>query len=246
MLQSVYDSLLISYQENVEKYAETSSQVQYIRHVLSSVFSEAGNRVVFEKFGKSVYRSREISEAFTSLEKTMLLKLIYPLTSVQRPLIPNLKKRPRLHLIDTGLVNYAARVMGEMVFARNISDVYRGRIAEHLVGQEFLAASYLASAQLQFWVRDKNESDAEVDYIFPWKEYLVPVEVKSGSIGKLRSLQQFMELSNCPFAVRVWQGKQSIDKAKTREGKEFTLVNIPFYLVHRLSRELNRLFVTNK
>jgi len=242
MLKAIYDSLMISYQEDVEKYANSSSQIQYIRHVLSSVFLEAGNRVTFEKFGHSLYRSREIKEAFIALEKTMLLKLVYPVASVQLPLIPNLRKRPRLQLIDTGIVNHATGLMGEMVFKQNISDVYRGKIAEHVVGQEFLTTSYSASHKLQFWVRDKNESDAEIDYILPWKEFLVPIEVKSGSIGKLRSLHQFMELSTCPVAVRVWQGKQSIEKVKTITGKEFTLINIPFYLAHRLSRELNGFF----
>lgn len=240
MLQSIYDSLMISYQEDVEKYAHSSSQVQYIRHVLSSVFMEAGNRIAFEKFGHSVYRSREIKEAFTALQKTMLLKLVYPVTSAQLPLIPNLRKRPRLQLVDTGLVNHATGLMGEMVFAQNISDVYRGKIAEHVVGQEFLTTSYLLSYKLHFWVRDKNESDAEIDYLFLFNGYLVPVEVKMGSIGKLRSLHQYMELSTCPVAVRVWQGKQSIERAKTITGKEFTLLNIPFYLAHRLPRELNK------
>jgi hypothetical protein len=51
-----------------------------------------------------------------------------------------------------------------------------------------------------------------------------------------------MELSTCPVAVRVWQGKQSVEKAKTITGKEFTLLNIPFYLAHRLPRELNKFF----
>jgi predicted AAA+ superfamily ATPase len=241
MLQSIYDSLIISYQEDVEKYANGSSQLQYVRHVLSSVFTEAGSRITFEKFGHSLYRSREIKEAFIVLERAMLLKLVYPASSVQLPMIPNLRKRPRLQLIDTGIVNYATGLMGELVFTQNINDVYRGKIAEHIVGQEFLTTSYLASNKLQFWVRDKNESDAEVDYILPWKEFLVPIEVKSGSIGKLRSLQQFMELSMCPVAVRVWQGKQSIEKVKTLAGKEFSLINMPFYLAHRLSKELNRL-----
>lgn len=242
VLQSIYDSLIISYQEDVEKYANASSQLLYVRHVISSVFTEAGNRITFEKFGHSLYRSREIKDAFNVLERTMLLKLVYPVSTVQLPLIPNLRKRPRLQLIDTGIVNHATGLMGELVFTQNISDVYRGRIAEHIVGQEFLTTSYLASNKLQFWVRDKNESDAEIDYILPWKEFLVPIEVKSGSVGKLRSLHQYMELSTCPVAVRVWQGKQSIEKVKTITGKEFSLINLPFYLVHRLSKELNRFF----
>lgn len=43
------------------------------------------------------------------------------------------------------------------------------------------------------------------------------------------------------LAVRVWQGPYSVEKAKTIAGKEFTLLNLPFYLVHRIERELDKL-----
>jgi len=43
------------------------------------------------------------------------------------------------------------------------------------------------------------------------------------------------------IAVRVWQGAFSIEKARTTNGKEFTLLNLPFYLVYRLENELNKL-----
>jgi hypothetical protein len=43
------------------------------------------------------------------------------------------------------------------------------------------------------------------------------------------------------LAVRVWQGSYSVEKAKTIAGKEFTLLNLPFYLVHRIERELDKL-----
>jgi len=32
-----------------------------------------------------------------------------------------------------------------------------------------------------------------------------------------------------------------VQKAKTIAGKEFTLLNLPFYLVHRIERELDKI-----
>jgi hypothetical protein len=69
------------------------------------------------------------------------------------------------------------------------------------------------------------------------------VEVKSGSIGKLRSLHQFMEETELSVAVRIWQGSYSLEKAKTASGREFTLLNLPFYLVHRIERELEKMLI---
>jgi hypothetical protein len=50
-------------------------------------------------------------------------------------------------------------------------------------------------------------------------------------------------MDNAPhsIAVRVYQGEYLVQKAKTIAGKEFTLLNLPFYLVHRIERELSRL-----
>jgi predicted AAA+ superfamily ATPase len=240
-LPPIYDSLIQSYSDDVEKYAGSSAQVRYIRHIIGHAFGEAGTKITFEKFGGSSYKSREMKEAFHILEKTMLLNLLYPCTSVQFPAKSSLVKKPRLHVVDTGLINHARGLMGKMVFSGNISDVHRGIIAEHIVGQELLASSYSVLYKINFWTRDKKGSDAEVDYVFPWKGKLIPVEVKSGSIGKLRSLHQFMDQAPHSLAVRIWQGPLSFEKASTTTGREFTLLNLPFYLVHRIGRELEKI-----
>jgi len=240
-LSSVYDSLIQSFSDDVEKYAVSSVQVQYIRHIIKHAFAEGGTKITFQKFGNSDYRSREMKEAFLSLEKTMLIRLVYPSTTSEVPPVPSLKRKPRLHIIDTGLINHARGLMGELVFNENIGDAHRGIIAEHIVGQELLASNYSISNTLNFWVRDKKESSAEVDYVFPWTGKLIPVEVKSGHIGKLKSLHLFMDRAPHNIAIRVYQGEYMVQKTKTNKGKEFTLLNLPFYLVHRIEKELGKL-----
>ncbi len=244
-LSHVYEALLLSYYDDVEKYAKTALQTQMIQHVIGNAFQGASERITFEKFGNSAYRSREMKEAFMALEKTFLLNLVYPLTRTDFPIKPDFRKKPRLHLVDTGLVNYSSGMMGEMVFSQNINDVYRGKIAEHIVGQELRSTSHSAMFKLNFWVRDKKESTAEIDYIFPYKGLLIPVEVKSGHAGKLRSLHQFIDAAPHRIAVRVWQGKPSIETARTIAGKEFILLNLPFYMVHRIEKELGKVVAQN-
>ena len=240
-LQSIYDSLLKSYIEDVEKYAPSSSQVQYIRHILNTAFEQAGSRITLEKFGGSTYKYREMKEAFNTLEKTLLFRLVYPSVDESIPALPKLKAKPRLHALDTGLVNHTVNVVKDLLMSDNITDVYRGRIAEHITGQELLAKSNSVMNKLMFWVRDKKQSSAEIDYLFQHSGKLIPVEVKSGSIGKLRSLHLFMDNAPHSIAVRVYQGEYLAQQAKTIAGKEFTLLNLPFYMVHRIERELDKL-----
>lgn len=242
-LPSLYEGLLTSYSDDVEKYADSNAQIQYIRHILASAFTEACNRITFEKFGNSLYRSRDIKEAFLVLEKTLLFKLVYPVTEVHLPALPNLRLKPRLHAVDTGLVNYSAGMFAQFLNVGDISDVYRGRIAEHIVGQELLTRTNSVMDSIKFWVRDKSQSIAEIDYVLPYNGFLVPIEVKSGSIGKLRSIHQFIEKAPNVVAIRVWQGPFSVEKAKNHNGKEFTLINLPFYMVHRIQRVLLKYMV---
>lgn len=240
-LDEVYNSLIHSYSDDIEKYASSAAQVQYIQHIITNVFRDGGSKVTFEKFGNSGYRSREIKEAFRMVEKTMLIKLVYPCTSAQLPIRPGLTRKPRLHVVDTGLINHSLKIMGNLVFNDDISETHRGIIAKHIVGQELLASNYSISNELHFWTREKTDATAEVDYILPYKSKLIPIEVKSGSIGKLRSLHQFMESAPHTIAVRVYQGEYLVQKARTASGKEFTLLNLPFYLVHRIEQELEKI-----
>jgi hypothetical protein len=110
-----------------------------------------------------------------------------------------------------------------------------------MVGQELLAANFSIDNNLHFWVREKTDASAEVDFVLPYNGKLIPVEVNSGSIGKLRSLFQFIDKTTHAVAVRVYQGECLVQKAKTIAGKEFTLLNLSFYLVHRIERELDKI-----
>ena len=114
-LTTLYDSLIASYIDDVEKYAHSNTQTQSIRHVIKTSYFEAGKRIKFQGFGKSSYGSKEMGEALRTLEKALLLSLIYPTTSAKLPIIPELQKSPRLQLLDTGLMNYAAGMQKEII-----------------------------------------------------------------------------------------------------------------------------------
>jgi len=233
-LAAIYNNLLTSYSEDVEKYARSGSMGKYIRHIISTAFREAGSRVTFEKFGNSPYRSREMKQAFNILERTMLLKLVYPVTTAKLPLKPNLRKKPRLYIIDTGLVNYSLGIEDELIAEKYLDDVYRGIIAEQIVGQELMGVSHSQNITLEFWIREKKESSAEVDYIIPFKGMLIPIEVKSGPAGKLRSLHQFIDIAPHDWAVRFYSGKFTIENTNTLSGKKFKMINLPLYLAGKL------------
>ena len=236
-LSPIYDELLTSYIDDVEKYAKSKVHIKTLQHVINNIFRDAGSRITYQGFGKSNYKSREIKEAFLTLEKAFLMNLVFPVTTSDIPLLPNFRKSPKLQVLDTGLINFVAGVQNEFFGTTQLTDVYRGRIAEHITGQELAALNYTMSKRNHFWTREKN-ADAEVDFVYQFNNLIIPIEVKSGKAGKLRSLNEFMERASHPYAVRVYSEKLSIYQSKTRTGKPFHLLNLPFYLIHKIEEYL--------
>ncbi len=237
-LTPIYESLLISYIDDVEKYAHGRSQVDYIRHAIRSSFVEAGKRIKFQNFGNSSYKSREMGEALRVLEKALLIHLVYPQTSPVLPMLPDLSKSPRLHVLDTGMLNYFVGLQREILGTTDLNKVYQGIVIEHIVGQELLARQYSALRCLAFWVREKTTSVAEVDYLFSYKEKLIPIEVKSGATGTLRSLAMFMDMAPHSMAVRLYAGEILLSTITTSAGKTVNLLNLPYYLVSQIEKYL--------
>ena len=239
-LGRIYNALLSGYQDDMEKYAPTDSMRHILRHILKTGWNYAGQRIKFERFGESDYRSREVGEAFRLLEKAMLLEMAYPYSGHQVPVMSELKRSPKLLWLDTGIVNYVAGIQKEIFNVKDITDAWHGKVAEHIVGQELLSGNTNFSTRRHFWVRNAHGSDAEIDFIIQHNSRIIPIEVKSGHNSKLRSLHLFMDEVEHQTAIRIWSGKFSIDMVTTPNGKSFNLYNVPFYYAGVLGNLLDK------
>lgn len=238
-LNGVFNSLLSGYRDDVEKYANKPKEQDAIRYILNYGWTAAGHRIQFAKFTGSTFKAAEVGNAFRTLEKTLLLELVYPLISSSLPILPDLKKSPKLLWLDTGLVNYVAGMQEDLLFNKDADELWNGDIAEHVVGQELLGATYNFGEKRMFWVRDAKNSQAEVDFLIRYKSHLLPIEVKTGNNAKLRSLHLFMEESKETIALRLWNGPMTSDTITKSNGETFTLYNIPLYYAGHLQQFLD-------
>lgn len=236
-IEDVYETLVQAYKDDSEKYVRGNKLTDVVRFILSYGWAFSGETITLGNFANSGYKSREVGEAFRLLEKAMLLELIYPVSSTQLPIIPETKRMPKLIWFDTGLVNYQAGIRKEIIGSTDMVDSWRGHIAEQITAQELLTLDDRVGQHRSFWAKPNN--GAEVDFIFAHNSKLYPIEVKSGTNAHLRSLQVFMDSSEVNIAIRIWSKPYSIDKVKTIHGKEFTLINLPFYLIGNLRNVLD-------
>lgn len=236
-IEDVYETLVQAYKDDSEKYVRGNKLTDVVRFILSYGWAFSGETITLGNFANSGYKSREVGEAFRLLEKAMLLELIYPVSSTQLPIIPETKRMPKLIWFDTGLVNYQAGIRKEIIGSTDMVDSWRGHIAEQITAQELLTLDDRVGQHRSFWAKPNN--GAEVDFIFAHNSKLYPIEVKSGTNAHLRSLQVFMDSSGVNIAIRIWSKPYSVDKVKTIHGKEFTLINLPFYLIDNLRSVLD-------
>jgi hypothetical protein len=216
--------------------------------VLMNAYPFAATRVSFNHFGNLEKGSREVGQAFRLLEKAFLVKLILPVTSAMMPVTPDRQKFPRLQLVDTGLVNYFSGIQKPLFHSHDMNSIFEGQIARQVVGQEILTANRLkkitkeilnthdsdVNQELNFWIRNKAQSSAEVDFVLPYDGMLIPVVVRSGEPGRLRSLHQFIDQSSHPFAVRLYAEKLAVQQTRTIQGKPFFLLNLPYFLAGKI------------
>ena len=233
-LEGLYSSLLTSYLDDVAKYARNATADQVLRHAIESAPFEAGNRIKFAGFGRSNYRSREMGEALRTLQRAMLLFLVYPTTSTELPLVPDHRKSPRLQFLDTGLLNHAVGLQARFFEHADLLAFYRGRLAEHIVAQEMLCQASTSLDKPVFWVREKRQSTAEVDFVLRHGSDVIPVEVKAGASGSLKSLHEFINRSDCDLAVRLHAGPPSRQVIRTAAGRECTLLDLPYFLAAKV------------
>jgi uncharacterized protein len=227
---TLYEGIIESYQSDVEQYAKNENQKQVIRHVMKTAPFEIDNRVNLNRFGHSSFSSQSIKEAIYALENARLLKLYFPSTDVTFPITPSLSKRPRLHFLDIGLVNYQMGLHQELLTIDNLLNASKGKLVQQIVYQELKANSHTLQLPFTFWVREENGKSSEVDIIYAYKNYLIPIEIKSGASGTLRSLHEFID--RCPhnFAIRLYNGPIRKETIQSRTGKPYELLNLPYYL----------------
>jgi hypothetical protein len=168
------------------------------------------------------------------LEGALLLKRIYPSASFLPPIEFNFRRRPKPIYLDTALVVHALQAREALLARTPLNEIFQGRIAEQIVGQALLEASSATQSQVGYWQRGKETSTAEVDFLLNLGGKLMPIEVKSGTSGKLRSLHQFFEESQHPIGVCINSYPPRIEEIKTRSNKSGKIIFLPFYLAHRL------------
>ncbi len=191
----VQADLLHTFRQDFGKYAAFSNR-RCLDAVLTSTAQNIGKQIKYARLAEG-FTNPTIKRAFDLLTLAQLIRKIPAASPAGLPLGASAsEKKFKSLMLDVGLVQSLCKLPLESEFLRSdLLNIYQGALAEQFVGQEFLATEQ----ELFYWAREAKSSSAEVDYLIVKNGSIVPVEVKSGASGRLRSLHMVMQnYPDCP------------------------------------------------
>lgn len=198
------DDLIISIQSDFAKYKKRVSVLR-LNEVFQSVVKQAGQKFVYSKACTQA-NHKQVKEA---LQLLITAGLVIPVTHSSANGIPlgaeSNPQKQKMLLYDTGIFQRIMNLdLAEFFLINNFEIINKGKIAELFVGLELIKSfSCYQNPGLFYWQREARNSNAEVDYVIPSKQNIVPIEVKSGSKGSMQSLFIFLEEKKINKGIRI-------------------------------------------
>lgn len=221
----IHEVLLSTYQADFSKYA-TSSEQKYLKVLFNGVFREIAEHFKYAKIDPNI-RSRELKNALDHLIWAGLIHPVYASSATGIPLSAQLKHNKfKIYFLDIGLVQHFLQINPQVVLTHPIIQINRGALAEQFVSQELLNYhSPYQEGQLFYWEFPKKGSDIEIDFLCVFDQHILPIEVKAGVSGKLKSLHAYIKAKKAPIGIRISQNPLSFEE---------NVLSIPFYLIGQL------------
>ena len=226
--QRIQRAIVDTYQDDFGKYSRKLKH-RYLDKIYNAVPKMVGRKFVYAHVDNTI-KSRELKEALELLEKAGVVKKIKRTSGAGLPLEAGVKDTYfKVLFLDVGLLHAVNGIYLDTVQAKDFTALFKGAVAEQFVGQELLAyQNPYTRPLLYYWAREAKNSNAELDYLIQKEGEAIPIEVKSGSTGRLKSMHMFME---------KYQVRQGIKISQAPYDSENKIISLPFYSLEGFIRK---------
>jgi len=227
-------SIVDLYALDFGKYATKYAQHRHLKKLFERIPDLVGKHFKFSKIDpESANPARDYRETLERLRQARLVLQVHLTKGNGLPLrAEKSEKKFKAFFIDVGLLVLRLGVEDQILDKENYSAIFRGIISEQYVAQELCAQQdpYIDRG-LYYWENSSRSSSAEIDFLVNLNQQRIPIEVKSGLSGRLKSLKQFMEKKNVNLGIQVSEQPLKFEKG---------ILSVPFYLVGELGRLIKR------
>lgn len=242
----IHQNLLSTLRDDFAKYANRVHHTRLLS-VMSSIVQQLGKRFMYSHADRNE-RPSAMKKAVDLLSMARICSRVSAVPALGVPLAAGVDERSfKLLMVDVGLVSSSLGLsMFQLEGAADLTLVNSGAIAEQVVGQLLrLTFPHYQNPELYFWQRNVKGSQAEVDYVQQHGNGVVPIEVKAGVGGTLKSLHLLMAERGWRWALRMNSDLPSITPVSvttpTGKSAKYQLLSLPIYLTEQYRRLLGQL-----
>ena len=181
----IQSDLIATFRQDFSKYSGHADK-KCLNSILSSVAKKTSEQIKYAHLSTD-FSNPTIKKAFELLETARLFSRIKASSPNGIPLgASSSEKKFKTVFLDIGLLsNINGYHTNKTISKENLLSSFNGKMAEQFIGQELLASSL---ENIYYWARGTRGSSAEVDYLIEKQGEIIPIEVKSGKSGSLKSL----------------------------------------------------------
>lgn len=242
--REVHRSVIQTYQDDFAKYSKRMP-LSRLHRIFNALPRHIGEKIKYSQVSPED-RHTEVKAVIELLIKARLYLPAFHSDCSGLPLQAGVdEKIYKLYFLDVGLLNY----LNGLDWRTLESLGERGLINEGKLAEQF-AAQHLACREggleppdLFYWLREGRRVNAEVDFVVSAGKRILPMEVKAGKSGSLKSLLQFVlskkGATACRFDLNLPSRQTVVHHLRQREGSRevrFTLLSLPLYLVEEVTQ----------
>ncbi len=238
---TIHSDLLATYRDDFSKYAGRMDTSR-LNEILLAIPNQLACKFVFTHVNPEV-ATPALKQALQSITQARLATRIHCTHANGLPLGATINpKMFKMVLLDVGLASNALGLrLDTLMTTQQLDLINKGAIAEQVVGQLLKTTTpFYKDPELYYWTRASKMASAEIDYITHFGEQIVPIEVKSGKTGTLKSLHLFMAQKKLHTAIRINADVPSLTPVSVtnplNELSEYQLLSLPFYLIEQWMR----------
>ncbi|EKD45025.1 MAG: hypothetical protein ACD_70C00110G0004 [uncultured bacterium] len=241
-INRIHQNVLTTYRDDFSKY-HGRLEVARLEETLLSVPKMLGEKFIYSHVNSSV-QSSSIKNALELLHKARLCHSVRCVNASGVPIAATVKEKYFKEIVlDVGLCNAMLGVdLHEMLNASELTLIHSGGLTEQITGQLLRTIfPFYVQPELFYWAREEKNASAEIDYVIQHHNKIIPIEVKAGATGSLKSLHYFMGLKKLSLALRINSDvpSETLVSVKHEDKKiQYTLLSLPLYLIGQIPRFL--------
>ena len=188
-VRAVQNDLIAAFQQDFSKYPERMDAAT-LREIWRSANASTSRQISYASLSRE-HTGTTNKKALELLARARLVKLSRAVSSAALPFDLDVTPRIKPFAGDIGLYQaMSALPVDAILHEEDLLNTYNGALAEQFVAQELSAA--LGGNEPHWWKRDAKNAQAEVDFMVALNGRVLPIEVKSGPSGRLRSVHQLL------------------------------------------------------